>query len=124
MTGERERGRTIAIIGLLCLIFPSFVVLLGTILRMIIVFENWKSGGATRHGISLILPFAIVSFIVALIGLVFICLALFGYKNRERWFFGSLTVLSILWLLYFPFGTLLGVGLLIFMLMKRKEFLI
>ncbi|QYY35715.1 hypothetical protein [Ruficoccus sp. ZRK36] len=49
-------------------------------------------------------------------------MSLFGQKYRAKWFFWFLIVYSTLMLTAIPVGTLLGIGLLIFLIVKRKEF--
>nr|WP_281398112.1 MotA/TolQ/ExbB proton channel family protein [Ruficoccus amylovorans] len=59
----------------------------------------------------------------ALVGLILMAIALFGMKYRATWFFWFLTIYGVLLLPGFPLGTLLGIGLLIFLIVKKDEFL-
>lgn len=58
-----------------------------------------------------------------LVGLVFINIALFGMHYRAPWFFWFLMVYGGVLLLGFPVGTVMGVALLAFCLMRKEEFL-
>jgi hypothetical protein len=58
-----------------------------------------------------------------ILGLILVAIALFGQKYRAKWFFWFLIAYSILMLTAFPVGTVLGIGLLIYLIVKRKAFL-
>jgi hypothetical protein len=64
-----------------------------------------------------------IGFGVSLAGLALICIALFRYRYRAKWFFWYLTISSCILLFGFPVGTIIGVIILSFCLARKHEFL-
>lgn len=60
---------------------------------------------------------------IGLVGALLILVALFGLKNREKWFFWWSILLSAFWCLaIFPDGLIVGVPVFILFVVKRREF--
>jgi hypothetical protein len=120
------RGRTLALTGAWFQLGPLFG-LLGTVIGMISAFQKMGSEGtgqpeALAHDIGFSLITTAIGLVFGLIGLILMLIALFGQKYRAPWFFWFLIVLSILMLLRFFVGTIIGIGLLIYLTTHRNEF--
>jgi hypothetical protein len=61
--------------------------------------------------------------VLSVVGLVLVCIALFGYRYRAEWFFWFLVIYGALLLLGFPVGSVVGLVFLVFCLTRRHEFL-
>jgi hypothetical protein len=61
--------------------------------------------------------------VFSVVGLVLLCIALFGYRYRAEWFFWFLVIYGALLLLGFPVGSVVGLVFLVFCLTRREEFL-
>lgn len=101
--------------------------LLGTVIGMLTTFNEMSEGGtgdpeALASGMGVTLATTAIGLIIGLIGLVMLGIALFGHRYRAPWFFTFLIVYSIIWMLNFPIGTILGVLLLIYVLKRKDEF--
>ncbi len=101
--------------------------MIGTVLAMSRAFQVLGASGigdpsqlGAVIGEALIASF--VGMLVALIGAIFMLVAVFGYRYRESWMFRLLIILGVLYLLYFPLGTVIGVVFLSVALIKRHEF--
>ena len=73
--------------------------------------------------ISEVLIATVVGLGLSIIGLVFLCVALFGCRYRAEWFFWFLVMYGGLLLFGFPIGTAVGIVLLVFCITRRHEFL-
>ena len=124
---KNEKGRKIALWGAwlqLGLVFG----LGGTVIGMINAFEKIAENGTgdptlLANDISFALITTAIGLIPALLGLVFLGIALFGMKYRSLWFFWFLIIYSGLWALNFPIGTIIGVALIIYLIWNKDEFL-
>ncbi len=121
-----ERGRGVAIAGLLLLVAGSA---LSTLLLLALARpfgELAESGRADPDDlaarISGVLVVSAIGMVATLAGGVLSLMAVHGPGNRERWFLWLGLPVSILQLVTFPFGTLIGIGLLFGFLVKWKEF--
>lgn len=119
-------GRKLAVYGAWMQLGPVFG-LLGSVIAMVNTFNDMAEGGtgdpealADHISVSLITTF--IGLVVGLIGVVMLGIALFGHRYRAPWFFTFLIVYSIIWMLNFPIGTILGVLLLIYVLKRKDEF--
>ena len=61
--------------------------------------------------------------VLSVVGLILLCIALFGYRYRAEWFFWFLVIYGAILLLGFPVGTVVGLVFLVFCLTRRHEFL-
>jgi len=120
-----NKGRTVALLGLLCLL-----VCLALLLRVPDLFmtaipldpqsPNYVS--VNRPGLQILVIYigtALISFIAGLI--------LFGFgvselKCRDRWLFWTTVLISLSLMFAFPQGTVAGIIALVFLLKIRKEF--
>lgn len=124
----RRRGRWLAATGVALFSGPAWGMLV-TAFAMMRAFNTLEVAGEAEtaavlaEDISLALMATMVGLIVGLVGVVLILIALFGVKNRERWFFNWSVVLAIIWcLVLFPYGLVVGVPVLILFISRRLEF--
>jgi biopolymer transport protein ExbB len=121
-------GKKLAITGSILLLGGPLFGLIGTIIGMLSAFQTMGSEGmgkpeALANDIWFALITRAIGLCVGVIGLIIMLIALFGKKYRDPWFFWFLTIYSIFWIINFPVGTVLGIGLLIFLLTHKKEFI-
>lgn len=127
MVTTSQRGRLLALWGA-WLQLGLVLGLLGTVVGMISAFEQISEHGqANAERLSADISFALVAtaigVIPALIGVVFLAVALFRMKYRAPWFFWFLVLYSGLWVLNFPVGTIIAGALIVFLIMRKDEFL-
>ena len=65
---------------------------------------------------------AAIGSVFGLIGIILILVALFRIRYRAPWFRTMLWVLSILWLMSYPIGTVLGIIVIIYLVRHEDEF--
>ena len=65
---------------------------------------------------------AAIGSVFGLIGIILILVALFRIRDRAPWFRTMLWVLSILWLMSYPIGTVLGIIVIIYLVRHEDEF--
>ncbi len=119
-------GRTLALTGAWFQLGPLFG-LFGTIIGMLGAFQTMGSEGmgkpeslADDIGVALITT--AIGLCIGLIGLILMLIAIFRFKYRAPWLFWFLMVWSILMLFNFPIGTVLGIGLLVYLITHKDEF--
>jgi len=120
------KGKKLAITGAVLQLGPLFG-LIGTVIGMLSAFQTMGADGvgdseALAGDISFALITTAIGLCIGLIGLVLMLIALFKSKYRALWFFWFLSVISILMLLRFPAGTIIGISLLIYLITHRNEF--
>jgi len=120
------KGKQLAIWGVV-LQLGTIVGLVGTIIGLIRAFGKVAQSGTARPealaselGIALYTTAA--GMILSLVGVVFILVALFAVRYRAPWFETALWVLSVLWLLCVPAGTVLGIVVILYLIKHRREF--
>lgn len=123
----RSTGKVLAITGAV-LQLGSVVGLIGSLIGMFSALRTMGAEGAGNaealaNDIGFALIATAIGLCIALIGLVFILLALFGAGYRAPWFFRFLAVLSSLWILSLSWGTLIGIILLIYLILNKEQFL-
>ncbi|CAA6691659.1 MULTISPECIES: MotA/TolQ/ExbB proton channel family protein [unclassified Lentimonas] len=121
-----NKGRSLALWGA-WLQLGSVFGLLGTVIGMIRAFSVIESEGPgdpelLAEHISLALTTTAIGMIPALIGLVLLLIALFSSKYRAPWFFWFMAIFSVLNLLAFPIGTVLGIIVLVHIIPRKEEF--
>lgn len=124
-----KKGKSLALIGAL-LQFGLVFGLLGTVIGMLGAFNEIKehkieeenSTEALAESISLALNTTALGILTALAGMVMVLIALFAYRYRAPWFFWFLTLFSILVILLFPIGTVVGIVVLVYIMPRKKEF--
>ncbi|MFW5882990.1 MAG: MotA/TolQ/ExbB proton channel family protein [Verrucomicrobiota bacterium] len=105
--------------------------ILATVVGMLSAFGTASESGATSaqllaEEISAALFTAYIGFFIALAGFILIAIAVFAKKYRSPWLFWFLLIYAALLVLNvaaFPVGALLGAALIIFLVIKRQEFL-
>lgn len=121
------QGRWIARIGVALFTGPVWG-MIGAMIGMIRAYTTLAVSGeatpdALASDISVALLSTMIGIITGLAGAVLILVALFGAKNRKKWFFWWPVLLSTIWRLsIFPYGMIVGVPILILFITKRAEF--
>jgi hypothetical protein len=121
-----QKGKNLAIWGI-ALQLGTVVGLFGTIIGMVRAFGRLAESetaqpAALANDISIALYTTAAGSVVALVGIILILVALFGARYRAPWFRTVLWVLSILWLLSFPIGTILGIIVMVYLVNHKAEF--
>ncbi len=121
-----QKGKQLAIWGLV-LQLGSVLGLFCTIIAMVRYFSGLADSGTVQASalvqeISKVLGPAAVGSVFGLIGIILILVALFRIRYRTPWFRTMLRVLSILWLMSFPIGTILGIVVIIYLARHKDEF--
>jgi biopolymer transport protein ExbB/TolQ len=120
-------GRRLALIGGWMQLGPV-VGLLGTVIGMMRAFSVLGgSGMSTDPGqmaaaVGEVLIFTLIGLLLSTTGLVLMALAFFVYRYREPWMWRLLLIFALLIVWVYPMGTVQGLVVLIFCLMKRKDF--
>lgn len=126
---KHPKGRNLALWGAWLQLGP----LLGTtwtVIRMIRAFSILATAGsdsaaeAISWHISLALISSYLGLIPGLIGLVLLLIALFSSRYRAPWFFWFMGCYAALNLLAFPFGTILGIIILTYIISRKGEFFV
>ena len=81
-----------------------------------------QATGQITSGVSLALRTTLLGQSAALLGLVLLLVALLIFKIRDLWVLRWGKIMAIFWLLFIPFGTVIGVLLLVYFSRHRKEF--
>lgn len=121
-----KKGRKLALWGA-CLQLGQVFGLLGTYIAGIgasnaIEAEGNGAAEAIASYINLALYTTAVGIIAVLIGIVLLLVALFSHRYRAPWFFWFMAIYSVLMLLAFPIGTVFGIVVLVYIILRRKEF--
>ncbi len=128
-TRQREKGKCFAIIGIALQVAPIFG-LLGMVIGMIRAFTKISSfqGQINPEALASNINFALITtaigFAIGIAGLIFVALALFSFKYKAKWFFWTLIAFSVLWILNFPIGTVIGIVVIIYLVLKKDDFLV
>ena len=121
-----EKGKNLAIWGV-ALQLGTVVGLIGTIIGMLRAYvrladPETAQPEALANDISIALYTTAAGSLVAMVGIILILVALIGVRYRAPWFRTVLWVLSILWLLSFPIGTVLGIVVITYLGNHKTEF--
>jgi len=122
----QENGKKLALWGAWLQLGAVFS-LLGTSIAITRAFRIFDEAVATSNEslVDLIYTASIITtvgLIPSLIGLALMAIALFVSKYRAPWFFWFLVSYSAFWFLIFPVGTILGAGLLAYLILHKDEF--
>ncbi len=126
-TPKKERRAWIAISGV-ALQLPflfAFGVTLVMLIRSFATYPEDRVVGDTKFIIGLICEAAlptILSLTLALPGVILSCISVIASSHRERWFFYSNLLLSAIWFLFFPIGTVFAIVLSVPLIRKRHEY--
>lgn len=121
-----ERGRAVAIAALVLMTAST----VGTALTLRTLFEGLDRAAGTQAPdpetfaaeASSALTLSYLGIAAGLIGGALASWSLFGAGNRECWFFWCGIVVTLLQLVTFPFGTLIGIVLIFGWILRWKEF--
>ena len=121
-----QKGKQLAICGLV-LQLGTVVGLVCTVIALIQVFSGFADAETTppaaiAQEISKVLGPVTAGAVLGSVGIIMVLIALFRARYRSPWFRTMLWVLSILWLLAFPIGTILGIIVIIYLVKHRDEF--
>ena len=121
------KGKYLAIFGLV-LQFGYLIGMVGTVVGMLRAFSRLASTGATYSQEAIALDIALALYTtaigmgVSIVGIILLCIALFGTKYRAPWFKTAMWILSILWLLNIPIGMIIGIIVMIYLSNHKNEF--
>ena len=123
-----NRGRRVALVGAFLQLGP-LIGLVGTfvgIIRAFYTLESSSSGDPARLSANVTgaLYATAAGLVLSVVGLILIYVALFRYRYRAEWFFGFLLIYGGVLLAGFPIGTVFGIVILSYCLMRRNEFLL
>ena len=121
-----QKGRQLAIWGIV-LQLGAVVALIGTVIGIVQAFSSLAGSDTTPSSalaeeIGKVLGPVAVGSVFGLIGIILILVALFRLRYRAPWFRTMLWVLSILWLMSFPIGTIVGVIVIVYLVKHKEEF--
>jgi len=120
-------GRNLAVVGAVLQIAP-FVGIAQTIKGMVQAFSVMASNlppgdpSVVSTGIGNILVTTAIGFGLAIIGVLLLSIALIPLRYRAKWLFWFLIDIGILYLILFPLGTVIGVGMIAYACLHRPEF--
>jgi len=122
----RPKGKILAITGAIFQIGPV-IGLMGTVIGMVRAFGMLANDGisdprALSGAISEVLVMTFAGLVVGIIGIVLCIIAATACRYRAQWFFWYLVIYGILLVFSYPYGTPLGLLLLVYCLAKEKEF--
>jgi len=121
-----KTGHRLALLGVLLQIFPVIGIIWSVIKMKAAMTDPGHAGqdvGALAAHIGTIVLATCIALSGALLGLVFLAVALLKYRYRTPWSFWFLVIYGALSLFVFPIGTVIGVLLLTYALTKKPEFL-
>ncbi|MBP7274824.1 MAG: MotA/TolQ/ExbB proton channel family protein [Kiritimatiellae bacterium] len=121
-----ESGKPLAIWGMV-LQFGSLIGLAGTVSGMVRIFAEFAKDSAAQQealasDISRILYTTVGGIVLSVMGVILLLVALIGAKYRASWFQTIMWILAILWLFSFPFGTALGIFVMVYLSKHSTEF--
>jgi len=121
-----QKGKQLAIWGLV-LQLGSVLGLVCTTVAIVRYFSSLTDSQTAQAStlaqeISKVLGPAATGSVFGLIGIILILAALFSIRYRAPWFRTMLWVLSILWMMSFPIGTVLGIIVIIYLVRHKDEF--
>ena len=121
------KGKYLALTGLVLQLGPVFG-MMSTAACMIQAFSRLQNTTSTQapealaSDISLALYSTAICMGVSIVGIILLCIALFGTKYRAPWFKTAMWILSILWLFNIPIGTIIGIIVMIYLSNHKNEF--
>mgnify|MGYP001474919397 CR=1 FL=1 len=120
---EDEMKRAFSIVALVLLILP-LLVLLPIALGMAGFLSNagTMERGAAKGVLTGLLTAFSLAVLPGFLGLIFLGVSVDGMEYRPKWLFWWMLVLGVLWLLYFPAGSMVGIALLLYTIANRKKF--
>lgn len=125
---KANRGKLLAQIGAILQLGP-FIGAVGTTIGMMRAFATLEAtpgvGDPQQLSASIgnVLVLTAVGLAISAIGLVLLCIALFGCRYRAECFFWFLVIYSGILFFSFPVGPVFAVVFLIFCIKHRQEFL-
>ncbi|MGQ8367208.1 hypothetical protein [Glaciecola sp. 1036] len=119
-------GKYVAIIGLLLFWAPLWGII-DSYLNMSSSFQEITLFGAnepktSQQEMSSAVLSTVIGFFLFLVALCLLTFSVVGLNYRTKWFFWALIIYSTLLLLAFPFGTVVGIIVLVVLFISRKKF--
>ena len=121
------KGKQLAIWGVVlqlgCPIGIAF-----SVVGMVRAFSEMSRSGkfyspeTLASNISLGLYASFIGGLISLVGAVLLSITLFGVKYRASWFRTAMWIISVLWLLNIPLGTILGIIVMVYLSNHKAEF--
>ena len=123
---NETKGRQLAIWGLI-LQLGFLVGVGGTVVGVMRAFSRMAADGSAQlsdvaPGISTALHSTVAGMMISVVGAVLLLVALFGVRFRAKWFYQTMWVLGILWLVNVPIGTIAGIVVIIHLVNHKEEF--
>ena len=129
MNGQTSNhGKTLALTGAFLQLGP-IIGAAGSAIGMMRAFDTLAAAPGFSDpqrlsaNISEVLIATVVGLGLSVIGLILLCIALFGCRYRAEWFFWFLVIYGGILLFGFPIGTAVGIVFLVFCIIRRHEFL-
>ena len=114
-------GRALSILSLLLLVAPLPIAFIA-IANLLFPAEHINGGVNPAGMFSDGLTRYMSSLVVGMFGFVTTGICIDGLRLRSLWFYRTLFALGLLWLLYIPIGSVFGICLIVYLLLKRNEF--
>jgi hypothetical protein len=123
---NETKGKQLAIWGLILQL--GFVVGVGgTVIGVMHAFSRMAADGTAQlsdvaPGISTALHSTVAGMLISMVGSVLLLIALLGAKFRAPWFYRTMWVFGILWLINVPIGTVVGIIVIVHLVKHKEEF--
>ncbi|RBP47540.1 hypothetical protein DES53_101337 [Roseimicrobium gellanilyticum] len=115
--------RALAITGILFLVAPLLLVLWTVIQYFVLKSQIHHVEEQFARASIVLMAFQLQGGVcTGFVGMILLGLCVDGQGYRPRWLLWWMISLGVLWLLYFPLGSTLGLALLIYTASKRKKF--
>ena len=113
-------GRTLSVLSLILLVAPLPIAFIA-IAKLLFPAEG-INGGVNPAGVFSDCLIRYMSWlVVGMFGFITTGICIDGLRLRSLWFYRALFSVGLLWLLYIPIGSVLGVCLIVYLLLKRNE---
>jgi len=126
----RTKGKSLAIWGLVLQV-GYLIEIVGTIVgkhRAVplladkAAMQTEETRAALVSIVTLDLYTTAIGMTVSIVGIILLCIALFGVKYRALWFRTVMWIMAILWLVRVPIGIVLGIVVMIYLATHKNEF--
>jgi MotA/TolQ/ExbB proton channel family len=124
---QRKRGRWLAVLGVVLSTGPIWGLVV-TVFGMMKAFETMGNRDGANvdqlaGNIGSVLVSMAIGLFVGFLGAGMMVIALYGPRNRERWFYWNALLISVVWCVFpFPYGLIIGLPMGLMFFLKRREF--